>query len=744
MNEPHGKVGYPGLPPVESFSYTMGHGITPGTIVCKTVVPPTSLSPSGNLVFTDTKVTIIIPNCRVANVLASKDFSGQTWTVTLEDRRWQWLQFGAIHGCYNQLDPRYKLIPWTVMSPKELATLCLDSMNERGYTIDMPAGLASTEMPDKENFFEPGENTDETGTNPPINWYAMPPAQALQSLCDQFGRRIVYNLEKDTIDIVRAGIGKPLPPGSIYVRSPGLSLPAKPDRVAIIGDPTRYQVRLLLEAVGEDWNGVIRPINALSYAPIVGQAAQVSTVTIEHPVSPEVTYTVWINDVEFSVAQTAGLASTIATSFKTKINASSAAGVKGVVTADSSGGVLTVTAVTRGVAFRIQSDFEVTGAGVAPTVPVCFTDTTVEAATGKADWGHCPPPLFPLVRATDRLTYKQAVALAQKSVWKMYRVCNKDASGNGPVRVPGYGDIDRIQQLVLQDTQVDQVQPEEVDRTFKDREGFSLVVNFYDGYSRDKPAVVYGSVSRWLVDATFMRDTGFVTGPKDQVHVSFSVVPDFQMIVFSSPVYTFDPGNLLNADKVIPGIANAVGAFDAARKIHGGRCVEPRLILQTAVLVRDAETNQFDAYVTSGQTAGPQMGTQTQVVHRPDVQANVTATYDESDNPDQVDELEADAAERAKHYLDGLLLQFPQVPSETRGYNAIMPIWLDGAIQQVSWSIEAAGQSTTASLNGEHHPYVPPYPARRRAEDLSPAKKAADANPAKVNVMKPKGEGAAT
>lgn len=46
---------------------------------------------------------------------------------------------------------------------------------------------------------------------------------------------------------------------------------------------------------------------------------------------------------------------------------------------------------------------------------------------------------------------------------------------------------------------------------------------------------------------------------------------------------------------------------------------------------------------------------------------------------------------------------------------------LDGANMQVTWEVSGDGCHTTASRNSEHNIYVPQYPARRRAELLSPA-----------------------
>ena len=68
--------------------------------------------------------------------------------------------------------------------------------------------------------------------------------------------------------------------------------------------------------------------------------------------------------------------------------------------------------------------------------------------------------------------------------------------------------------------------------------------------------------------------------------------------------------------------------------------------------------------------------------------------------------------------LDVLTLQYPISEALTQEYNGLMEIDLDGAVSQVSWEVGEGGVSTTASRNEEHSIWVPPYPARRRAEKL--------------------------
>ena len=159
----------------------------------------------GDLVITDNFGTITIPDCKVDVLAAIKDSGGLRWQLTLKDRRWRWRDCGLIAGRFNVVDDsgqyskqipnafnQYKTtlaqptkyIPWTTLTPLALATLCLDAMNETGYSIDLPNDVFSL---------------------PKIDWDYVNPAQALQRLCDQFNRLIVYDWYNDVVNIVQKG-----------------------------------------------------------------------------------------------------------------------------------------------------------------------------------------------------------------------------------------------------------------------------------------------------------------------------------------------------------------------------------------------------------------------------------------------------------------------------------------------------------------------------------------------------------
>ncbi len=256
----------------------------------------------------------------------------------------------------------------------------------------------------------------------------------------------------------------------------------------------------------------------------------------------------------------------------------------------------------------------------------------------------------------------------------------------------------KLQQIVLQDTQVVQVTPQPTDDKIIGPDGKPLTINFYNGYSRDKPAIVYGAVCQnFFTDGVHILDEAANSEATDQVFIPFATDPVLQQITFAS--YAF----FLN--------------------IADGGCDQPLLTLETAVLVRDPDTNQLLNYAESRPVPGGTPGTPFLARLYPDVQLNVYGLYDDFGHILQTFELNTDARQRANYYLNGMISQYFLAGGLVLEYNGILGpangLDLDGAIQQITWSVTTSGCSTTASRNTEHSVLVPPYPARRFPELLA-------------------------
>lgn len=498
-----GYFDYPNLPPLIAGEYTCSHGITPGTITLRT--HPSDISPEafGDVTIGDGRKTFVLPNCKLIRFTAERSDAGVEWLIELEDARWKW-RGGRIDGQYNQLDPHGKLIPRTIKSPTELANLCLDQMGVTRRIVDMPDGIPGNafinNIPD---FLPVGVNFPQLGLNPAVNWFADNPAQALATLAESCGRRVVYDPVEDRVLVVRPGLGEDLPNGHIHNETPALVPPETPDAVEIVGEPTRFETMFELYAVGIEWDGSIRPIDQLSYTPKIPAIQHIVKYTVTKVTVGEVYgFTVEAEGAAAGVffrytAAGGDTPASICALLKTALLAATDPTIAGKLAASTTTDSILIAGVQNGFLFDV----------------ILFTGDGRDAVTikkagakEKRSWDFSPPPTYPNVQATDRLTRLQAVALAQRCIFKMYRLTGRDVSTlKAPIKIPGYGNAVR-QDVIISEVCCDQVVPEAGDKRFVDRDGQPLIRTIYDGYSRDKPAEVYGSVCSTCFDS----DTWFI------------------------------------------------------------------------------------------------------------------------------------------------------------------------------------------------------------------------------------------
>lgn len=703
--ERHGHFAWPGLLGVRRATYTLSRGAAPGVAVLSCHPQPgVPYAARGDLVITDGAGTVVLRDCKVASVRETFDEQdGRTWQVSILDRRWRWRDCGAVSMWANQLDPQGKFIPWSVASPDEMARWCLRKAGEERYELDLPAGLTAAAAAGVTEFLPAGVNFPPTGTNPPVDWAAVKPMQALEGLADLFGRVLAYRWRADGVLVAPLGAGGLLPPGSVYTRSPGLTDPDTPDGVVVVGGPTRYQADFELEPVGQEWNGRILPIDQLSYAPRSPGEFHQWKVTGVLDAAFRYYVTVAVDrdpDEPPLTVNSSGTAATLEDVFidlAAQINAHARTFKVLTAVAEPGGAALTLTAKAKGPRFDATAYTHYDG-GVPPVPPPAAPAWRAElvrtGSAGQPDWSRCWPPLFQGVRATDRLTLQQARELAQKTVWRYYRLTGRDVSGKGRIIVPGYGRVDR-HRVVLLDTQVEQVVPEQPDFEVRDRLGNPLVDEFYNGLSKDGPAECLGSVAKIAapgVDYFLDKAKGVNTGADERVRVPFAVDPTYWLVKFAAPVFRLGAANALTAAPIR---------------------------LRAACLVRDAADGAFVRYEHRVDFPGS-AGRHYAYERHEDVQANFFPTYADG-KVVLVQALEADPVLRAGYYAAGARLRFIPQAALLVGYNGIEEVELDGAVHQITWAVGPDGAETTVCVNHEASTAVPPYPARRRAELLAAA-----------------------
>lgn len=707
-------VAWPGVDGALSCQGTISHGINPATFVLTTLPQFTQPSLFGDLVFADGERVAPIRDCRVNLLTGTTGADGTTWVLEILDRRWRWAT-GAVGGRFCAVDEHGKLVPWLIRSPAELAKICLDAMGETGYLIDLPQGLSKADGADFDRYLRLGENFKQSLCNPPQTWDYTVPAGALARLCEYFGRRVVYQPFHDRVVIAQLGVGSPLPDGPCEMLVSSVETPKVPAGVGVAGAPIKFQARFALEPVALEWDRAnYVPANAVSYAPRNPNAAgkpQISTITYRGTPPPPSLFvvftwadangqprTVQIQDTDpghTTIAQRwAGIVAAIAA------NPDLAA----LVTAVAAGNVLTITGRQVGQAFGVTA-YDV------PSQADFFAEVTQLPTDPKlgGSWESCPPPTFYGVVATDELSVNQATDLARQSVFRCYRIKNVSAYlKKPPLTIPAYGPIKRRQQIVLQQTKTQMLVPQArlnggVVKGGAVVQGAGIILDTYDGYSRDQKAVVYGSISKLIGTVLWDGSNDLNTAETDRVFVNFTIDPVHQLVIFDDYVYKATPA----------GGANSLVAF-------------PELVLETGCYIEDAETGQVARFTQSDALGGP---APVEWSVREDLQLGVVGTYTTAHaltGYTFVDE--ADAKARSRYYLDGMKRKYQLPVGETRQYVGVWPIDPDGLIQQVSLSVGSAGPTTVASTNTEHSSVIPTYPTRRRAENLPANNAAAIAN----------------
>lgn len=251
-------IDFPGVEFVQSCSVTLAHGTTPG-VFRLTIAPQQKLiKAGGTLSLSFGGVKFKFEDCRIDSASITRNQGGYIVSLAILDRRWKW-RFPTISGAYNVrrgdediingdgANPRAKAIENSERTPQQLAKLCLEAMEEKKFDVG--------DIPNK--------------ARPEVDWDHTNAAQALASLCDQLGCRVVLQLD-GKVAIRKAGQGEQAPDGPIMDQQAAIDPPERPDAIKVIGGRIRYQVDLLLEAVGRERDGSLKPINQLSYAPAGG------------------------------------------------------------------------------------------------------------------------------------------------------------------------------------------------------------------------------------------------------------------------------------------------------------------------------------------------------------------------------------------------------------------------------------------------------------------------------------------
>lgn len=257
MDAPQGMATFPGIQNLLAASISLGHGISP-SVASLTIAPQQNFSgETGTLSLAFGETLLEFPDCRVDYSSFQRNSSGDLCRLSVVDRRWQW-RYGQISGTYNVWRDDFSLQNGdddgadTERTPQQLATLCLEAMNETNFDV--------SDMPNQ--------------SRPSVEWDYDVPAEALAALCDELGCRVVLQLD-NRVAIRRVGEGAALDTTDALQWGALMNPPERPQTIAIVCGPNRYQVDFKLEAVGLEHvdspgGESIVPLDELSYTPAAG------------------------------------------------------------------------------------------------------------------------------------------------------------------------------------------------------------------------------------------------------------------------------------------------------------------------------------------------------------------------------------------------------------------------------------------------------------------------------------------
>ena len=155
---------------------------------------------------------------------------------------------------------------------------------------------------------------------------------------------------------------------------------------------------------------------------------------------------------------------------------------------------------------------------------------------------------------------------------------------------------------------------------------------------------------------------------------------------------------------------------------------EPEVVLVTSFNVRDndgkliRETREKDL-------PGDDHETRPAIIKRPDLFRVIVQNYgtgDEFLEPEDLDDNEEEIKDQADAILDEKAAEYDRESAADVQYAGIWPFELDGAIQQISWTMGSTGATTRVSRNEEFDTAVPRHRERRRREKVEPGNEQAE------------------
>jgi len=246
---PTGYITFPGIADPKHMHATRTLGTRPDAAVLyarpQSGSPDTSGASTLSFGFNGTVINWTNALCDRGTFAVST--TGHYQVFTILDKRWRWSKSYWTHA-YNVRYPDGSIDTSSVAT---LQQIVIDLLTEIGESVYDVSGVSSGEYP--EIVFDHDDC-----------------ASALEELLNPRGYVVSLNID-DSVTVWRRGSGTTLPAGSELVNaSISIDPPEIPYYLTALGRKTLVQSKLLMQAVGLDTDGAVKPVASLSYAPSGG------------------------------------------------------------------------------------------------------------------------------------------------------------------------------------------------------------------------------------------------------------------------------------------------------------------------------------------------------------------------------------------------------------------------------------------------------------------------------------------
>lgn len=178
---------------------------------------------------------------------------------------------------------------------------------------------------------------------------------------------------------------------------------------------------------------------------------------------------------------------------------------------------------------------------------------------------------------------------------------------------------------------------------------------------------------------------------------------------------------------------DSAGVVDAGRAVNAdSQEVHPaKLWLVTGVQVKDAKTGALKREQVEFTPPGQKLGTKPFYIERNDVQRKIWLKKSAT-GPITIIDNKEEVKKQALYYIDQLLRSFQMTGPGARSYAGFRYITLDGALQQITWTIDGQGYARTQiSRNREQAFMSLSYEERRQQTKIAEMLKQEDADKSK-------------